>query len=214
MDALQQQLPISPASYGISAQVTLEVDLDCWRLEAVEAVRNGGDLQLLMVMHAIVEDHASNRRVHQQGLNHTINQGVWVRILEAMGYQKRLLLEVPVTDAQVSPELAAAVNLLARAQDAAARGDYRDAVAGCRDVIERIDSALKAEIDRAAFENLREKSKAERLKLILRAVKVFTHPAKHSDDVSVAMEWNRVDASFAISAVAALITELSAPGAR
>ncbi len=108
------------------------------------------------------------------------------------------------------PGLKDAVNLLARAQDAMARGDHRDAVGDCRDVVERIDSALKLSVDQAGFENQREKTKAERLKLIIRSLKVFTHPARHSDDASFAFEWNRLDASFAISAVAALITELAA----
>jgi len=81
-------------------------------------------------------------------------------------------------------------------------------------VIERIDSALKLGVDQAVFENNREKTKAERLRLVLRSLKVFTHPARHSDDASVVFGWNRLDASFAISSVAAVITELAAPGAR
>jgi hypothetical protein len=69
-----------------------------------------------------------NPRPQSQQLNITLILGVWVRVLEAMGYQERLLLEVPVPDVQAPPELRDAVNLLARAQDAIARGDYRDAV--------------------------------------------------------------------------------------
>ncbi len=212
--ALQQQLPVRPVGWGMSSQLVLDMDLDRSRLEALEDVRNGADLQLSLMVYSTLEDASGNTRPHTQQMNHTINQGVWVRILEAMDYQKRLLLEVPVPDVQAPPGLKDAVNLLARAQDAMARGDYRDAVGGCRDVVERIDSALKLTVDQAVFENNREKTKSERLKLIIRGLKVFTHPAKHSDDVSVTIEWNRIDASFAISAVAAVIAELSAPGAR
>jgi hypothetical protein len=167
-----------------------------------------------MMVYCTLEDSVGNTRPHSQQMSNTINQGVWVRILEAMDYQKRLLLEVPVPDAQAAPELKDAVNLLARVQDAMARGDYRDAIGGCRDVVERIDSALKLGVDKATFENSRDKTKAERIKLIIRSLKVFTHPARHSDDASVAFEWSRLDAFFAVSSVAAVITELAAPGAR
>jgi hypothetical protein len=212
--ALQQQLPVRPVAYGSSSQLVLELDLDHSRLEALEGVRNGADLQLNMMVYCTLEDAAGNTRPHSQQVSNTINQGVWVRILEAMDYQKLLLLEVPVPDVQAPPELKDAVNLLARAQDAMARGDYRDAVGGCRDVVERIDSALKLGVDQALFENNRGKTKVERLKLVIRSLKVFTHPARHSDDASVVFEWNRLDAFFAISSVAAIITEFGAPGGR
>jgi hypothetical protein len=212
--ALQQQLPVRPVGWGSSNQLVLDMDLDRSRLEALEDVRNGADLQLSLMIYSILADVGGNTRPHTQQLIYTVNQGVWVQILEAMDYQKRLLLEVPVPDVQAPPGLKDAVNHLARAQDAMARGDYRDAVGGCRDVVERIDGALKLGVDQADFVNNRDKTKAERLKLIIRSLKVFTHPARHSDDASVAFEWNRLDASFVISTVAALIAELEAPGAR
>jgi hypothetical protein len=157
--AMPQQLPVRPVGYGNSSQLVLELDLDRSRLEALEDVRNGADLQLNMMVHCTLEDPAGNTRPHSQQVSNTINQGVWVRILEAMDYQQRMLLEVPVPDIQAPPELKDAVNLLARAQDAMARGDYRDAVGGCRDVVERIDSALKLGVDQEVFENNRGKTK-------------------------------------------------------
>lgn len=208
--AVPYQLPIRVVAWSTASQVALEMDLERSRLEAVEAVRNGGDLQVNLMVYTTLEGPNGDTRLQSQQMSHSINQGVWVHILDAMDYQKRMLLEVPVPDAPASPDLKDAINLLARAQDSLVSGDYRDAVGGCRDVIERIDNALKADIDKATFENLREKTKVERLKLILRALKAFTHPARHSDDASTAMEWSRLDAAFVVSTVAALITELSA----
>jgi hypothetical protein len=47
-----------------------------------------------------------------------------------------------------------------------------------------------------------------------RAARVFTHPARHQDQVTALFDWNRIDATSTISMVAALLNELAAPGAR
>ena len=142
-----------------------------------------------------------------------VNQGMWVQVLEQLGYRKTLLLEVPVVGKDISPDLAAAAADLQHAQRAMERGDYRDAVGHCRDVMENVLRALKDD-DAIDFSNQRTMDKAERLRLLRRAFRVLTHPARHRDEVSVAIDWNRIDAACAISIAAALLTELSAPGAR
>lgn len=139
------------------------------------------------------------------------------RLLQQMQYQRTMLLEVPVPDAQQEPELAQAAAILGRAQQAMARGDYRDAVGLCREVLEEMS---KAPGDPATpplpelFSGQRQMSKAERLRVLRHALKVFTHPAHHRDSVSVGMDWSRIDAASTISIAAALLDELGAPGAR
>ena len=56
-------------------------------------------------------------------------------------------------------------------------------------------------------------NKAERLRLLRRAAKVPTHPARHRDEVAAAIEWSRIDASSIVTITAALLQELSAPEA-
>jgi hypothetical protein len=57
-------------------------------------------------------------------------------------------------------------------------------------------------------------NKADRLRLLRHAMRIFTHPPHHKDDVTAMFEWNRKDAASTISMVAALLNELDAPGAR
>jgi len=78
-----------------------------------------------------------------------------------MDYRKVMLLELPVPDAHLSPELAAAATSLGQAQQAMARGDYREAVGLCRDVLEEIMRALKDD-DNIDFSGAREMDKAKR----------------------------------------------------
>lgn len=73
--------------------------------------------------------------------------------------------------------------------------------------------ALKDD-DNIDFSGAREMDKAKRLRLLRRAARVFTHPARHRDEVTASFEWNRIDAASTISIVAALLNELAAPGAR
>jgi hypothetical protein len=112
------------------------------------------------------------------------------------------------------------VALLKRSERLIAEGQYIEAVGMCRDVLEEMSRALKDEPEpdpdpsvQSLFQNTRQMTKAERLRLLRRAAKVVTHPARHRDDVAVAIDWSRIDALSIVSITAALIQELDAPGA-
>jgi hypothetical protein len=208
------ELPLLPYNFAQERQMTLELELDRARLEALENIRNGKELTFNLNIYTTLLDSTGQPRQVSVSAGHTQNQSGWIAILEQMGYGKTMLIEVPVPDGQQFAELAAAVALLARAQESMARGEYREAVGLCRDVMDRINSALKDNDDLSEFANLREKTKADRVRLLRRALRVFTHPARHADDASSVFEWTRIDASSAISIVSALLNELAAPGAR
>jgi hypothetical protein len=176
-------------------------------------VRGGKDLAFNLNLYTTLTDSTGQVRQVNVGGAHVLNQSAWIALIEQIGYQKTMLLEVPVPDAQQQPELAAAVQSLASAQQAMARGDYRDAVGLCRGVLEEVKRALKDDDD-IGFANQRDMNKADRLRLVRRAMRVFTHPPHHKDDVTALFEWNRTDAASTISIVAALLNELAAPGAR
>ncbi len=210
---IPQQLPIMPANYAQERQVNFEIELDRARLEAIEDVRNGADLTFNLTLSSTLIDSAGQPRQTNAQTAYTANQSTWVAALEQMDYRKVMLLELPMPDAHLSPELAAAATSLGQAQQAMARGDYREAVGLCRDVLEEIMRALKDD-DNIDFSGAREMDKAKRLRLLRRAARVFTHPARHRDEVTASFEWNRIDAASTISIVAALLNELAAPGAR
>jgi hypothetical protein len=211
--AQPHQLPIVPANYAQERQINFELDLDRARLEAIENVRNGGDITFNITFFPTLVDQSGQLRQTTSQAAFVANQSTWATVLEQMDYRKTMLLELPVPDGAQFPELAAAARSLAQAQQAMARGDHREAVGLCRDVLEDMMLALKDD-DIIDFTGTKEMDKAKRLRLLRRAARVFTHPARHKDEVAVAFEWNRVDAASTITLVAALLNELGAPDAR
>jgi hypothetical protein len=57
-------------------------------------------------------------------------------------------------------------------------------------------------------------TKAERLRVLRRALKLVTHPARHRDEVTAAIDWSRIDSAQLIFMTAAFINEMAAPDAR
>lgn len=212
-ESLTPQLPVRSTNYAFSQFVTLELQLSRGQMDALEEHRGGGDFGFQMTYWFAFNDASNVIQHHQQVDLIEMNRGVWIDILKAMGYAKLALLEVPIFDARVSPDLAEASDYLTRAQDAMLRGEYREAVGFCRDVLESISKGLR-DTDSPPTTPQKEWTKAERLQNLRRALKVFTHPARHVDEVTATFDWSRIDAASAIRWCAALIQELGAPGAR
>jgi hypothetical protein len=209
--ATPYNLPIRQRDYEQTSSITLTLQMDRSRLEAMETVRLGRDVQLALNVFAQTDDGAGPQwQTATSG--HVLTQSDWGQALEQMGYRKTMLLEVPVLPAGRAPELATAAQDLAHAQQAVERGDYRDAVGHCRTVMEDIKLALKDD-DSVTFAGQDGMDKATRLRLLRRAFRVFTHPAHHRDELTVTIDYNRQDAVFAVSVAAAVLAELSAPGA-
>lgn len=210
-------LPITSYSGRVQRQsLTLSCDLDRARVAAIEAFRSGGNVVFGFGMHVRFSDGSSTS--FEEG--HTVNQGVWIDILREMGYQHTLLLEVPLPDPVTQPELAKAVADLEQAQTHMLGGHDRDAVGSLRDALEQVSLALgdndqiPPDVENLLFANSRSMTKAERLRVLRRALKLVTHPARHRDQVTVAIDWSRIDAAQMITMTAAFINEMSAPDAR
>lgn len=204
---------IEMSQYAQSWGESLEVELDRQRLEAIEQLRQGGELTFTVNLRARVVVQPDTVHVVQEQQSYRVNQGTWAETLGHLGYAQTMLLEVPVPDAQRAPEMAEAVGHLAAAQQAMARGAHREAVGLCRDVLESISLALGDRDDQDTtfqtfFANTRSMDKATRLRLVRRALKVLSHPARHVDQVTVQIEWDRADAGAMISMLAALMAVL------
>jgi hypothetical protein len=196
--------------------ISLACDLDRARIEAIEHQRAGGHLSLDIS----ISGRFDSGTVLSATEPHVVNQGVWIEALAEMGYQRTLLIEVPMPDPNVQPELADAVALLAQAQAHLLLGHDRDAVGALRDVLEQVklafgdDDAIDPDLQRVLFTNSRSMTKGERLRVLRRALILVTHPARHRDQVSVAIDWSRIDAMQMITMTAAFVSEMSAPDAR
>ncbi len=123
-------------------------------------------------------------------------------------------------DPNAQPEFAEAVALLAQSQRHLQRGQDREAVGSLRDVLEQVklavgdDDTLDPDLIRVLFANGKSMTKGERLRVLRRALMLVTHPARHRDQVSVAIDWSRMDATQMIAMTAAFVNEMSAPDAR
>ena len=136
---------------------------------------------------------------------HTLNQSSRIEVLNQMGYRQSMLIEIPVMDDNKK-----SAGHLAAAEKAMRLGHYREAVGSCRDVLEAMSLSLGEQDDNdpefsALFANTRTKDKPARLRVLRRALKIMTHPARHVDDVAVRFDWDREDAESAIAMMAAML---------
>lgn len=202
-----------PLAHQSNAWHSLEVDLDRRQLDAIEDLRQGGGLLFTVPVYGVV-DLPSGVEILRESLTYLVIQGVWIETLAKLGYSRIMLLEIPIPDSNGLPEVATSVTHLSNAQQAMARGDYREAVGLCRDSIDALSLALGDQDDQDAvlkplFAGSRQMDKATRLRVLRRAAQLFTHPARHADEVSAQIEWNRLDAQTIVSIVAALLQEAS-----
>lgn len=195
-----------------NSTLSLDLDLGGSRVEAIERVRLGGNLSFAVDLYGIAKQ-SGNEVLHpvRARLNHTANQSTWIEILRQMGYRQMMLLEIPTTDAEENPRLSEAAKNLKAAQAHMLRGHFRDAVGGCRDVMEAISTALGdereelPEVIKSCVQGTRSMSKEDRIRILRRAFKLLTHPAKHADEVAASIEWGPEDAQAAIVMAAALL---------
>ncbi len=197
------------------AQIPMTCDLDRARIEGIERQRAAHDLTLDLNFFGRFNDRDGFSGSEQYNLN----RGVWVDVLAQMEYQKTLLIEVPMPDPAAQPELAEAVGFLAQAQKHMLNNHDRDAVGTLRDALDQLALALGDDdgldpAGQALFANQKAMTKADRLRVLRRALKLVTHPARHRDEVTVGIDWSRIDSAQMIAMTAAFMNEMAAPGAR
>lgn len=191
--------------------LTLEVELDGGRMEALERIRLGGDLSFRMNLSGVACGREGGPQPVQATLHYRANQSTWMETLAQMGYRRTMLMEVSVLSDAASPQWPEAAKHLQAAQTHMLRGHFRDAVGACRDVMEALSAALNdeggqvPEAIKSWFEGTRSMGKEERLRIVRRAFKLMTHPARHADEVSTSIEWGPEDAKAALIITAALV---------
>lgn len=207
----------SIGQYEGSLPVLLVADLSLRQLQAIEDLRQGKGLtigvNISMTCWGKLRGGTGLLRASSGYLSHQVNQGAWIEVLNELGYRKIMLLEIPELAESLSPELTDAVAYIGKALQALHRGEYREAVGCCRDVLESLttamgDSDVQDTEFQAFFKDLRSKDKAARLRLVRRAMKVLSHPARHADEVATQIEWTRTDATAVITMIAALLQQL------
>ncbi len=201
--------PRQTYEYADTHTTALEILLSPRQVEHLERVRGGSDLVFSGFIWVNCVGSAEPS-VAQESFSYRVPQSEWLEVLRAMGYSRTLLFEVPDPTEQVVPQLSEAVKQFGKAHEAMLRGEWRGSVALCRDVIEALsmglaDSDADDPVFAPLFKNQREMDKPTRIKLLRRAIKLLTHPAKHVDEVSVRFEWTRQDAIAVLGLVSSML---------
>ncbi|HOX57886.1 MAG TPA: hypothetical protein PLC99_13445 [Verrucomicrobiota bacterium] len=201
---------LKPANHSTEASCDFEVDLEGRSLEAIEALRNGGEIYLVATIWGTALLKENGAQQLYQDLHHNINQGTWVEILAQLGYAKYMLLEVPLPEKNTHPELAQAAEHLSSAQKAMMNGNYKDSMSACREVLEQLHKAMgDTELVAKEWKELLDKTrvllKEDRIRLVRRALYILTSAAHHSDDTTAKFEWTREDARSTITILATML---------
>jgi hypothetical protein len=188
----------------------MATETDPQRLEALEELRRGGGVNFMLDLDPVVIIETRPLQLPRTQLRMAVSQSDWLVVLSQLGHSRKMLFEVPIPGSGSQRELHAARNFLAQAELAFQRGEYRDSVARCRDVLETLSKVYgdRAEVDAEDFSNLRAKDKEARFRLVRRALQKLADLAHHADESPTPTEWNRADASAVLAMVAAVFIAL------
>ncbi len=172
-------------------------------LDEIEKERNGGELTFLFKLSGFIFEGDDYTRAWDDR-SIIIEQSSWIKILDQMGYSKILTIEIPTSGEKSNPKYTLAYTKLSEAQQSMLRGEWRQAVALCRDCLETLPTFPTEEIIPSS-----KNTKSERLQLIQKLLHL-THLAKHSNnDVANTADWQREDALFMLATCGALVHKLS-----
>ncbi len=206
-----EPLHLSPDENEVTDTVrTLEIVLSNEQLEKLEEVRAGGDIEFKAKLSGRIFHQGFFDELRMSDLYIEIPQSEWVKVLSEIGFARIFLMEVPIPDDYKHPELHESHKHILRAKQHLDVGHYREAVGVCRDAIEAMDSYISAtEIGdpnlQEMFRSCNSWDRNERLQAIRRAIKVFTHPARHAKPGTLKTDFSRKDALSTISMLNILI---------
>jgi hypothetical protein len=206
-----------PEHGSVQALVNMGANVSPAQLEAIERQRSGGPITLHLQLQGIIFRPSSHEATPMAPavqafwgpLEYQVKAAQWVEVLGHWGYAQGFLLQVPAVTGQ-SVKAVRAKNDLEKAVSDMAEGRYRDAVSACRDALETAygtaDKDLHPELG-YKVENLRDADKEARFWLVRRALWAVTHAAKHRDEVTRDIEWERRDAAAIVTMLAALLEQ-------
>jgi hypothetical protein len=151
-----QAQPIRLTQYSNEATISFRLLLSPTQIEAIEALRNGGDINLSIWLRGNVFRDSNSYTIQQQG-TFPVSQQEWVEALNRMEYCRSFLYELtlPYEENDQKP----AFTLVQRAQYHLLRGHYDECVGECRKLLE---ACPLNDADQKALKTAREKHKGDR----------------------------------------------------
>lgn len=190
----------------MSAQVTLAADLTAQTLERIAEIRDAGDLQLQVTLYALNVSPRYGVIPRSQQETITIPHSVWVTHLNTLGFQKVILVEIPIPHNDPASRWAKVTALLARAHELLLEGNPREAIGKSREMLD----ALQLEMgDPRKYSDLHDqnRNRSSRLSDLRIALRELSHHAHHIDAVSATFPEARRNAQSMIGLIAALLRE-------
>jgi hypothetical protein len=170
------------------------LDVDRTRLESLESVRNGQDLEFDFWIHGMARiNGASDAIQHHEKV--TIKQTLWTEALNETGYLKYFTFETSLPPGDDS-EFAEVQAYFTKAQQLYLQGHYGETLVNCRCAMEALEKKLSIENlitdARQHFcesKNFREDMTLEdRIRLLYGATKSIAHLGAHADGQAVIAE--------------------------
>jgi hypothetical protein len=196
------------------ARADLRTNLLPAQLEMLEHKRAGGPLTLHLKLRGVLIPGEESTLPSVEGfwgdLEYRLKSTEWMEVLEGWNYAQGFLLQVPMFADQDSTGTVRASKELEKAIADMAEGRYREAIATCRDALEMAYGAG----DKNAYPDLEysvkdihNAGKKERFWLARQGAWAIAHAAKHRDDTTDAIEWDRRDARALILMLSALLEQ-------
>jgi HEPN domain-containing protein len=118
------------------------LDLDRARLEALEKLRDGGDLWFRSRWFCVVDGASGPQKSDHSGPELHANQSTWLTVLREMNYRPSLLFEIPIPNDSQHPSLREAIRYLKAAEEDFRIGHNNDAIGDCRKALEACATAI------------------------------------------------------------------------
>jgi hypothetical protein len=164
--------------------LNFRIPLSFGQIEAIEALRNGGDFRLVVWLSVQVRQGSDTSGSYGRA-EFDVRQQDWIRALQEMEYQRTFLYELPLPKNDRPEEPAAGI--ICKAQQYLLSGHYDQCVGECRKLLEAYSLG---EADEQLLKTAREKYKGdrtaresmeipERLLVLRESLTHATHPAHH-----------------------------------
>ncbi|MCU1680185.1 MAG: hypothetical protein JWQ81_924 [Amycolatopsis sp.] len=201
-------------TYDVPFQEQLVVSVSDEQLAVLEQRRADGDLNFSFDVNAIIgydPSLPSGASADERWPAATVQAPVqmareaWVRLLEQSSSGTSLAVVVPISltrsvDSTMGSHLRGAIRKINN-------GDYADAVTEARKALDVLTESMPGAPTERALLSVKalDRTYSQRFALLKSAVQSFASPSAHGDQLAKTFQWDRVTASAAVSAIAALV---------
>lgn len=199
--------PFRCSEYANSAALLFDLILSKSAISGIETIRDGGDITFkIQLAGTVTRNHGIE--VLRDDVLCRIPQSEWLRVLSECNYGESLLYEIPLNPK--NSEHLILKKELQRAKHHFTLGHYRESVACCRLVLERLTTELNqlSDLKRIAEAKGSEKKSMSILdrELQMRQAAIhFAHPAHHADQ-DYDGSFDRSDAHMLLGITASLVS--------